>query len=179
MVIVYELDGANGADSDCTPALGNNEKALLTRTDTTDVTRDVPTSTVDELSVAWTSEPNNPNVADWTLGDYTASINVSAKESPQLEFKFQLHRTNSGCTSQETLGTSGAQLGTGVITFTVNVDPAAGAATDRYQLILLGTNNDSHQPRLFTWAIDADGFIEVPFDAPVVGFPHSQAVIVG
>jgi len=28
-------------------------------------------------------------------------------------------------------------------------------------------------------SVDADSFIQVPFDAPVGGFAHSQAVIIG
>lgn len=179
LVIVYELDGDGGVDSDCTPALGENKKALLTRLDSASITRLVPASAVDEISLAWTSEPNNPNDADWPLGDYTASINLEAQDSAQTSFLFQLHRTDSGCTSQETLGTSTSFNGVGVATFTVNLNPAAGAITDRYQMRLLGTNTSTHTDRSVTFSIDADAFIELPIDVPGEGFVHSQVVIIG
>lgn len=143
MTIVYKLEGSAGTDSDCTPAAGNNEKALATRIDASVLVRDIPLETADEISHAWTTEASNPNVADWPSGNYFMRANISFLESTNVSLKFQLLRVNSGCTSQVN-GlplTSSSFTTTGDKTFdTGTIDPSSGAAGDRFQAIILGSN---------------------------------------
>ena len=168
MTITYQLNGGGGTNSDCTPALGNNEKALLARDDNTAITRSVPTATVDELSLSWTSEPSNPNNGDWPSGNYTGSLEVLA--TPSLGgLKIRLSRINSACTSQQVLGTSSLLVGTGVKSFVVNIDPSAGAIGDRFQMIILGTNNSESTAENLTITVnDADSFMDGPWATVVM-----------
>lgn len=152
MAVTYLLNGAGGADSTCTPALGNNEKALESRTETTDVTRDIPQATTDEISLAWTTD-GAPNNADWPNGDYIGSMEIGAMEAA-ASIKIQLLRVNSGCAIQETLGTSVPKTGTGVQSYTVNMDPVAGAVGDMFQMRVLGSNSENHKAQTVTVTID-------------------------
>jgi len=167
MTITYEINGSGGTDSDCIPSIGNNEEAKDSRTNSSVLTRVIPTSTTDEESMSWTSLTGNPNEADWPNGLYEGSVNVSAMDA-NITVKIQLHRTNSGCTTQETVldDTTGVSV-TGVYLFTNTVDPSSGAAGDRAQLRLLGSNSNSHNTRNFTILPDSNGFIRLPIGAAV------------
>jgi hypothetical protein len=140
MTVDYLTNGNGGANSSCTPALGPNKDFLGTRSNTQATTRSVPALAVDEISMSWTSQAGSPNGADWPLGDYSGGVKSSS--NPALGgHKIQLLRVNSACTVQQTLGTSTLFTGTGVVSFTVNLNPSAGAAGDRFQMRILGTNN--------------------------------------
>jgi len=166
MAITYLLNGDLGADSSCAPAAGNNEQALVSRTDSTDVTRAIPQATTDEISLSWTTD-GAPNDADWPSGDYIGSMEIGAMEA-SASIKIQLLRVNSGCAVQETLVTSASKSGTGVQSETVNTDPAAGAAGDMFQMRVLGSNSESHKSQSVTVTInDPDSYLQGPWVAAV------------
>lgn len=167
MTITYLLNGAGGADSNCTPALGNNEKALATRTNTTNISRSVPPDAADELSLSWTTEPNNPGGMDWPNGSYTGSLEI-ASMGADISIKIQLLRRTSACGTGETIGTSGSLSGTGVKSYSTTVDPSAGASGDRYQMRVLGSNAHMHSAGSFIVTInDPDSNCSVPITVAV------------
>lgn len=168
MTIRYLLNGSGGTDSDLTPAVGNNEQALTSTTNTTAITRTIPTSTTDEISLSWSTAASNPNEADWANGTYHFSVNISSVDA-NVTIKGQLLRVNSSGTIQETLinDTTGVTTA-GVYTQTVDTDPSAGSAGDRFQLRLLGSNSNTHNTRSFTVTIDSTSWIEGTFTASSV-----------
>ncbi len=149
----WELDGAGGSVPPCTPSLGDSQLMLTTRVDTTDVTREIPTSTTDEISFAWTTDTGDPGGGDWGAGDYSGSVNIATLDSDG-SFKIQLLRRTSACGTGEILGTSSSFAVAGIASFTVNLDPAAGATGDLYQLRVLGSNSNAHQTKTLTITID-------------------------
>ena len=165
MSIIYELDGIEGAASDCSTPTSDDKIARLSRLAVADPTPDVPRDTIDEPSLMWTTETDQPNVADWPSGDYVMRANISAFETGDISVKWQLLRVNSSCTIQDTMGTSGSFSTTGDKTFTVNTDPSSGAAGDRFQGRVLGSNSALHQDRSYTLDIVASG----PFNAEIEG----------
>jgi len=165
MTITYQLDGDGGATHSCTPALGANKQALASRVNNTAITRSVLKLTVDELSISHTTSAGNPGDANWALGDYIGSLEVSGNP-PLGGLKIRLRRVNSSCTEQEVLGTSSLLTGTGVKSFTVNIDPSAGATGDLYQMIVLGTNNNEQMDEPLTIVVnDVDSKMEGPWTA--------------
>ena len=167
MATTYEPEGDGATDSDCTPAAGWNEVAPLTRTDSTDVTREIPTNTT-EISGAWTTPTSEPNSADWASADYTGGVEVGVIDA-DASFTIALIRVNSGCTLQETLGTSGSFSATGPASFTVNTDPSSGAAGDRYQMRITGTNANHHATQTLTITVN-DVDTTMVWETLVVGF---------
>ena len=158
----YLLNGGGGTDSDCVPALGNNETMLLVRTDTTEVTREIAKSAVDEISFSWTTLAAEPNTADWPSGNYVGSMNVSVCDA-SATYKISLIRINSACTLQATLGTSLALSGTGTKSYTYTNDPAAGNATDRYQMRVLGSNSSMSATQTLTITINGVSYASGPW----------------
>jgi hypothetical protein len=135
------------ADSDLTPAIWNYK---LTENSTTAhyTYHDVTRNTTDELGIALSTEAGVPNDAAWATGDYRVQVDISAFEAVQVTSSSQLVRVNSTGTVQETIGTSGAFSSTGLNLFTVSAySPSAGAAGDRYQVRLYGTNTALHAER--------------------------------
>jgi len=166
MTITYEPEGDGAADSDCTPGVDENESAPQTRTDTTDVIVGVTNLATDEISAAFTTPSGEPNVADWPNGAYRGSLEIGAIHA-DVDFAIQLHRINSGCTTQQTLGTSGEFATTGPHIFSVTIDPSAGAAGDRYQMRLICDSIAEHgAKKTFTITInDVDTFMDGPWVA--------------
>jgi len=162
--ITYEPEGAGAADSDCSPGGGAKaEVAPLSRTNTTDVTFNSGGGDSDVIEVLWTTPTSEPNVADWPSGNYRGSVEISGIGAEQ-SFKIQLVRINSACVIQETLGTSGSFSTTGPHLFSVNIDPSAGAAGDRYQMRLLGSRGASHGNQTCTIVVnDVDTFMDGPW----------------
>ena len=179
MVKTYQLEGNGSANSDCTPATTTNKPAPVTRTDTTDIPWSSSGGDSDVIECSWTTPAGEPNVADWELGDYKGSVEILSIGADQT-FKIQLHRTNSSCTSQQTLGTSGALSGTGPKSFTVNVDPSAGATGDRFQMRILGSRAASHGSQTATITInDPDTFMEGFFETPPAAVGFSKGCVIG
>jgi len=172
VTITYEFDGATGFDSGCTPATAFNKNARLGRIDSTFLSRLIPPATTDEISMSWTTPGGEPGFADWPLGAYVARININAIDSV-ASIKFQLLRVQSGCTVDETLGTSGSVSTTGNKTFTVNTDPTSGAAGDRFQCRILGSNSDLHMTQNFTINPDIStrSVIEGPWSVGGIAIP--------
>ncbi len=172
MTITYLLNGEGPLlDSDCTPALGNNEPAV--RGDTLIVSRNIPQATTDEISLSWTTMANAPGVADWPSGDYIMRANISTIDAG-ASVKYQLLRIDSVCGAEETLGTSGSVSTTGDKTFTVNTDPASGALGDRFQARILGSNSDPHMEQAFSINPEATSFdaeIEGPWVVGGIAIP--------
>lgn len=177
MVQRFEPEGQDATDSNVTLGTDSNEEAPVTRTDTTAIsfTSSGGDSAVPE--VTWVS-PGLSN-ADWPSGDYIGSVEISAIGAEQ-SINIQLRVYESGDVSRQTLGTSGSFNTTGPHSFTQNIDPGAGATGDRFLMLIQGSRGANHGNQTCTLVVnDVDSFIEVPFDAPVGGFAHSQAVIIG
>ena len=112
-------------------------------------------------------------------GTYRCGVEVGAIGGTQ-SFKIQIRRYNSAGVSQEILHTGASQNTTGPHIVTPTVDPAAGNSGDRIAMVILGSRTASHGNETWSCTVnDVDTLIEVPFDAPVGGFAHSQAVIIG
>lgn len=174
MTITYILEGNNGVNSGCTPALGTNKDAPLTQTGANQISRAVPFGVSDEITFSWTTVVNQPNSAAWPFGSYNSSVNVNSAGA-NLTYKHQLHRVNSDCATQEILGTSTSQSGTGVKTFALDgLSPASGSAGDRYQLRMLGSSSSSHGSDAFriTPTVPAENFIDGPWTPPTVGHDY-------
>lgn len=165
MVKIYQPEGNGAANSNCTPATEINKPAPVTRTDTTNISWASAGGDSDVIECSWTTPSTEPNNADWPLGDYKGSVEIASIGADQT-FKIQLLRVNSACAVQETLGTSASFSGIGAKLFTINMNPAAGAASDRFQMRILGSRAASHGTQTATITInDPDTFMEGPWVA--------------
>ena len=143
MTITYRPEGSGASDSDCTPGGQENKPAPETRTDTATMSLTTGRLETDTLEASWTTPSGAPNDADWPTGDYVVSLNATSIDA-EISYKMQQLRVGSGCTVQETMGTSGSQSGTGQKVYTLSsYNPTSGAATDRFQLRYLATNSAS------------------------------------
>jgi len=177
MVQLFEPEGQNAADSNITAGADSNEEAPVTRTDTTDLTWTIGGGITDRNDVTWASPQLNN--ADMPSGTYRAGVEIGAIGA-NSSLKIQISRYQSGDTRDEILHTGSSVSSTGPAIVTPTVDPAAGATGDRIVMELLTSRAANHGNETFTITInDVDTLLEVPFDAPVTGFAHSQAVIIG
>lgn len=177
MVQTFEPEGNNGPNSNITIGVDSNKEAPVSRADTSVLSFNSSGGDSDVIEVTWVS-PGLSN-ADWPLGDYKGGVECSAIGADQ-SFKIQLREYESGDVSREIFGTSGSFSTTGPHSFTQNINPGAGATGDRFVMLLLGSRGANHGNQTMTTVVnDPDTFMEVPFDAPVGGFVHSQAVIIG
>ena len=177
MPTTYLLDGSGGTNSDLTPALYFNKKALATRIDATQMEYDILKTTVDEIGCSWSTEAGIPGLADWPSGDYKGSININSWENTTNSIKIQLVLVQSNGTIRATLGTSGAITGTGPQTYTINTDPASGANTDRYQLRILGSV-PGHGNLWVRFDFDANSYISGPW-AAAQGYSEEAKALAG
>lgn len=162
MVTTYRLNGAGGPNSDCTPASLKNEQALKTITNTTATGGLVATSSTDVVAISWTTVSGEPGYLDWPNGNYIVSLDV--RRAAVDSYKLQLVRVSSGCTVQETLGTSGSLTGTGVKELVLSgIDPSSGADTDRFQLRVLATNSSPSATKRLSASITEQSYIRGPW----------------
>jgi len=178
MVQTFLTEGGTGANSNITAGLEDNKECFVTRVDTADMNITVSGGDSDLNEVTWAS-PGLSN-ADWPNGSYQGEVDVIAIGG-NSSYKVQLSRYQSGDTRDQILGTSASQNSTGVFNFPVTIDPSAGATGDRLVMEILSSRAASHGNETTTLrcSVDADSFIQVPFDPPVGGFAHSQVVIIG
>ncbi len=173
MAQLYEPEGSGAADSDCTPATQQNGVAPITRTNTINLNWIDSGPVTDEIGIAWTTPTNEPNSADWASADYRGQVDIPLMDA-DISIKIQLHRVNSGCTSQETLGTSGSFSGVGIKNFVVNLDPVSGDAGDRFQMRIL-ISNSAHMTEAVVFRVSAGDTLMDWERLPIVGrrrFPH-------
>jgi len=178
MVQTFLTEGGGGANSNITAGAEDNKEAFLVRIDTSDMGITVSGGDSDKNEVTWAS-PGLSN-ADWPNGSYQGEVDCTALGA-NSSYKVQLSRYQSGDTRDEILGTSASQSSTGVFNFSPTVDPSAGATGDRLVMEILSSRaaNHGNETTTLRCSVDADSFIQVPFDPPAGGFAHSQAIIVG
>lgn len=173
MTIRYLHEGSGATDSDCTPAEDYNEKAVLSPTDTSDLSSSVGIGP--HLTHAWTTEPDNPNDADWPNGDYVLQVYVHLNQLA-AGIDLETHRVSSGCTSQETIGSTTGLTGTGAKTLTTTADPSAGSASDRYQGRVTGDNTGSTMSKSLTLRVSNsdpdDSYQEGPWTVATPSHPY-------
>jgi hypothetical protein len=156
---VYYL---NTTVSDLVPVTGDSYNA---------VTSGVVTGTPSNFAVAgattadimaWSTDANVPNRADWSNGSYQFSVDVSNIVAT-LTARCRLYRVNSSGVIQETIGTGPDFTTTAIHTGSFAVDPSAGNASDRYQLRINADNSDTMMGASITVSVDGvDSFIVFP-----------------
>lgn len=177
MVQLFQLEGDLGVVGQSTLGAESNKDLPTTRTDNTDISATVKGGDSDVRELTWSSA--DLSNADWPNGDYKGGFEIGAIGG-NSSYKIELLNQSAPGTIRETLGISASQNSTGPFLFTVNIDPGAGATTDFFTVALLSSRLASHGNETTTVTInDVDSLGEVPFDAPVGGFAHSQAVVIG
>lgn len=164
MVQTFLTEGDLGPTSNITAGAEKNKEAVLSGRDTTDISITVKGGDSDVNEATWASPQLND--ANWPLGDYQGEVDVIALGG-NSSYKVQLSRYQSGDVRDQILGTSASQTATGVFNFTQNIDPSAGATGDRLVMEILSSRSASHgnETTIFRNSVDADSFIQVPFDA--------------
>lgn len=135
-----------------------------------------------EAAVVWTSQSGQPNVADWSSGNYRCrvdcfalgadiiygclNLNGGANEALDghltvLQSDLSTHRENFAQV-EPVFTAAGLQTAT-----TGTVDPGAGATSDRFECCISAFNSNHHNAQ----TIDIDGglsdnFMDGPFTAP-------------
>ncbi len=164
MVQTFLIEGELGPDSNITAGAEKNKEAVTSGRDTTDISITVKGGDSDVNELTWASPQLNDT--DWPLGDYQGEVDVTALGT-NSSYKVQLSRYQSGDVRDQILGTSASQTATGVFNFTQNIDPTAGATGDRLVMEILSSRSASHgnETTTFRCSVDADSFIQVPFDS--------------
>ena len=124
----------------------------------------------------WTTNSGVPNVADWPNGVYRCQIDVSSENRldsygflTQGSHAGHFAVVDSGLTADQETWTQdeAAFTGTGIKLATNTIDPASGAAGDRFECLLaaLGDSN-GYGHHLEVSCDDSDSFADGPWTAP-------------
>lgn len=125
-----------------------------------------------ELCYVFTTPSGSPNDANWPNGLYRCSIDVAAQMGG-VTYGFltvngaagHMANVDSGLTTdnESWTQTQGAFSGTGIKVGSRTIDPAAGAAGDRFECLLAVDNPDTMGGRMDLSHDDSDSFGEGPW----------------
>ena len=136
-----------------------------------------------EAAVVWTSQSGQPNVADWSSGNYRCRIdcsslgadtiygclNLSGGANEALDGHLTVLQSDLSTHRENFAQVEPAFTVVGLQTATTGtVDPGAGAAADRFECCISAFNSNHHNAQ----TIDVDGglsdnFMDGPFTAPL------------
>lgn len=162
----YAVDGALGANSDCTPGAQLNKKLLLERSSTQVLQVTVPVTAGLQTLAAWTTDVGEPGMVDWPNGDFDLSWDVTLLPA-DTQFRVQWYVVSSSCSVLFGPINGAAGNSTGIYTHSHTLDVPSSAATDRLQ-VRLQTLKTTGSPGAMRIAANDDSWVQGPFRP----YPH-------